>query len=194
MFTPKLCVVVAPTDHAQLTALAADGSTAQKTATRARLLLMLGDRMGPSQIARRLGLSRNHMHYWVRRCVALGVPGIVRDATRPGRHKPLTPDTVATIVNATLTTTPGATQRSTRTMARAQGASEKTIRNIWHQHGLQPHRVTPFKLSKDPHFVTKLRDVVGLYLKPKSSRTEIQCIARYRRSRTEIQCIARYRH
>jgi transposase len=51
-------------------------------------------------------------------------------------------------------------------MARAQAVSEKTIRNIWHQHGLQPHRVTRFKLSKDPHFVDKLRDVVGLYLNP----------------------------
>jgi transposase len=51
-------------------------------------------------------------------------------------------------------------------MARTQGVSEKTIRNIWHQHGLQPHRVTRFKLSKDPHFVDKLRDVVGLYLNP----------------------------
>jgi transposase len=74
---------------------------------------------------------------------------------------------VATIVNATLTTTPpGATHWSTRTMARAQSVSEKTIRNIWHQHGLQPHRVTRFKLSKDPQFVAKLRDVVGLYLHP----------------------------
>jgi transposase len=167
MFTPKLCVVLAPTDRAQLAALAANGSTAQKIATRARLLLMLGDRIGPSQIASQLRLSRNHVHYWLRRYVALGVSGIVRDATRPGRHKPLTPDKVATIVNATLTTTPpGATHWSTRTMARAQGVSEKTIRNIWHQHGLQPHRVTRFKLSKDPHFVTKLRDVVGLYLNP----------------------------
>ena len=51
-------------------------------------------------------------------------------------------------------------------MARAEGVSEKTIRNIWHQHGLQPHRVTRFKLSKDPHFVDKLRDIVGLYLSP----------------------------
>lgn len=167
MFTPKLCVVLPPTDRAQLVALAGNGNTAQKIALRARLLLMLGDRLGPSQIARQLRLSRNHVHYWVRRYVALGVPGIVRDATRPGRHKPLTPDKVAHIVNATLTTTPpGATHWSTRTMARAQGVSEKTIRNIWHQHGLQPHRVTRFTRSKDPHFVTKLRDVVGLYLNP----------------------------
>lgn len=167
MFTPKLCVVIPATDRAQLSAIATNGNTAQKIAIRARLLLMLADQIRPSHIATQLRLSRNHVHYWLRRYLASGVRGVVRDASRPGRYKRLPPDKVASIVNATLTTTPpGATQWSTRTMARAQGVSEKTIRNIWHQHGLQPHRVTRFKLSKDPHFVTKLRDVVGLYLNP----------------------------
>jgi hypothetical protein len=92
---------------------------------------------------------------------------VMRDAARPGRKKNISPEQIAAIVNATLTTTPPIRTRwSTRTMARAQGVSEKTIRNIWHQHGLQPHRVTWFKLSKDPHFIDKLRDVVGLYLNP----------------------------
>jgi transposase len=167
MFTPKLCVVIPATDRAQLAAIAANGNTAQKIAIRARLLLMLADQVRPSTIATQLRLSRNHVHYWLRRYIAFGVRGVVRDASRPGGRKRLTPDKVATIVNATLTTTPpGATHWSTRTMARAQSVSEKTIRNIWHQHGLQPHRVTRFKLSKDPHFVAKLRDVVGLYLNP----------------------------
>lgn len=167
MFTPKLCVVLAPTDRAQFATLAAKGTTPQKVAIRARILLMLADHDRPSQVAVRLAVSRNHVHYWVRRYVAQGVSGVVRDASRPGRKKRLTPERIAAIVNATLTTTPpGCTHWSTRTMARAQGVSEKTIRNIWHQHGLQPHRVTRFKLSKDPHFVAKLRDIVGLYLRP----------------------------
>jgi transposase len=167
MFTPLLCVVLPPADRAQLTAIVANGNTPQKLAIRARIVLMLADRVRPSHVARRLTLSRNHIHYWVRRYVAQGVSGVVRDAPRPGRQKRITPEQVAVIVNATLTTTPpGHTHWSTRTMARAQGVSEKTIRNIWHQHGLQPHRVIRFKLSKDPHFVAKLRDVVGLYLQP----------------------------
>jgi transposase len=167
MFTPKLCVVIPATDRAQLAAIAANGNTAQKIAIRARLLVMLADQVRPSTIATRLRLSRNHVHYWLRRDIAFGVRGVVRDASRPGGRTRLAPDKVATIVNATLTTTPpGATHWSTRTMARAQSVSEKTIRNIWHQHGLQPHRVTRFKLSKDPQFVAKLRDVVGLYLHP----------------------------
>jgi transposase len=167
MFMPTLCVVLPVTDRAQLTAIVANGNTPQKVAVRAQIMLMLADHQRPSRVATRLALSRNHVHYWVRRYVALGVPGVVRDASRPGRKKRLTPEQIAAIVNATLTTTPpGRTHWSTRTMARAQGVSEKTIRNIWHQHGLQPHRVTRFKLSKDPRFVDKLRDVVGLYLNP----------------------------
>ena len=167
MFMPKVCVVLAPTDRAQLAAIVGNGKTPQKIALRARILLLLADRVRPSHIATRLALSRNHVHYWVRRYLAQGVGGVSRDAARPGRRKRITAEQVARIVNATLTTTPpGKTQWSTRTMARAQGVSEKTIRNIWHQHGLQPHRVTRFKLSKDPHFVAKLRDIVGLYLNP----------------------------
>jgi transposase len=167
MFTPKLCVVLPPAERAQLTTLVMNGNTPQKVAVRARILLMLADRMRPSHVAQRLALSRNHVHYWVRRYVADGARGVLRDAPRPGRKDRLSPERVAAIVNATLTTTPvGRTHWSTRTMAAAHGVSEKTIRNIWHQHGLQPHRVTRFKLSKDPHFVAKLRDVVGLYLHP----------------------------
>jgi transposase len=167
MFMPKLCVVLPPADRAQFATLAAKGTTPQKLAIRARIMLMLADHVRPAHVAARLAVSRNHVHYWVRRYVRFGVSGVVRDAARPGRKKRITPERVAAIVNATLTTTPpGRTHWSTRSMARAQGLSEKTIRNIWHQHGLQPHRVTRFKLSKDPHFVDKLRDVVGLYLQP----------------------------
>jgi transposase len=167
MFAPKHCVVLPPADRAQLTDVVANGNTPQKLAVRARLLLLLADHVRPSHVARRLALSRNHVHYWRRRYLALGVSGVLRDAPRPGRRKRITAAQVADIVNATLTTTPpDQTHWSTRTMARAQKVSEKTIRNIWHQHGLQPHRVTRFKVSKDPHFVAKLRDVVGLYLNP----------------------------
>ena len=164
---PKLCVVLPPADRAQFATLAAKGTTPQNVAIRARIMLMLADHVRPAHVAARLAVSRNHVHYWVRRYLRLGVSGVVRDASRPGRKKRLTPDRIAGIVNATLTTTPpGRTHWSTRSMARAQGVSEKTVRNIWHQHGLQPHRVTRFKLSKDPHFVDKLRDIVGLYLRP----------------------------
>jgi transposase len=167
MFMPRLCVVVPAADRAQLTDVAASGRTPQKVAIRAQLLLWLADRVGPAEVARRLRISRNHVHYWLTRYVEQGVGGVLKDAPRPGRRKRLTPDRIAAIVTATLTTTPpGATHWSTRTMARAQAVGDTTVRTIWHQHGLQPHRLTRFKLSTDPHFVDKLRDVVGLYLDP----------------------------
>ena len=134
MFMPIVCVVLPASDRAQLAQVVANGNTPQKRAVRASILLMLADHVPPSQIARRLALSRNHVHDWTRRYVAAGVGGVLH--------------------------------WSTRTMAKAQGVSEGTFRRIWHQHGLQPHRVTRFKLSKDPRFVDKLRDVVGLYLNP----------------------------
>ena len=184
---PTLCVVLPPADRAQLADVVANGNTPQKLAVRAQILLMLADRVRPSHIATRLALSRNHVHYWVRRYLAQGVSGVLHDAPRPGRRKRITPEKVATIVNATLTTKPpAATQWSTRTMARAQDVSEKTIRNIWHQHGLQPHRVTRFKLSKDPHFVDKLRDVVGLYLNP-PERAVVLCVD----EKSQIQALDR---
>jgi transposase len=150
MFMPRVCLRLPPADRAQLTDVAANGNTAQKLAVRARILLLLADRVRPSRIATDLALSRNHVHYWQRRYLAQGVSGVLHDAPRPGRRKRITPEHVAAIVTATLhTKPPAATQWSTRMMARAQHVSEKTIRNIWHQHGLQPHRVTRFKLSKD---------------------------------------------
>lgn len=167
MFLPRLCVVLPAADRAQLTDVALSGRTPQKVAIRAQLLLWLADHVRPTEIARRLRISRNHVHYWVTRYVEQGVGGVLTDAPRPGRRKRLTPDRIEAIVTATLTTTPpGATHWSTRTMARAQDVGETTVRTIWHQHGLQPHRLTRFKLSTDPHFVDKLRDVVGLYLDP----------------------------
>jgi len=167
MFMPTVCVLLPASDRAQLAQVIANGDTPQKLALRASVVLMLADHLRPSHVAERFGLSRNQVYLWTNRYLAAGVPGLLHDAPRPGRRKRITPAQVAAIVNATLQTKPpAATHWSTRTMARAQGVSEKTIRNIWHQHGLQPHRVTRFKLSKEPHFVDKLRDVVGLYLNP----------------------------
>jgi hypothetical protein len=90
MYMPKLCVVLPPADSAQFATLAARGTTPQKLAIRAGILLMLAG-VGPSDVAERLAISRNHVHYWVRRYVTLGVSGVVRDASRPGRKKRLMP-------------------------------------------------------------------------------------------------------
>lgn len=167
MFSPTVCVVLPPADRAQLAQVVANGNTPQKLALRASVVMLLADQVRPSAIAERFRLSRNQIYLWTHRYLAAGVAGLLHDAPRPGRRKRITPAQVAAVVDATLhTRPPAATQWSTRTMAEAQEISEATVRRIWHQHGLQPHRVKRFKLSKDPQFVDKLRDVVGLYLNP----------------------------
>ena len=128
---------------------------------------MLSHHESPSAVARTLHVSRMTVRLWANRFVTDGVPGVLRDASRPGRRKQLSPAKVQAIVDATLTTRPPAgTHWSSRSLANAQDVSDGTIRKIWRQHGLQPHRVGRFKLSTDPHFVEKLRDVVGLYVNP----------------------------
>src|SRR5437899_12024920 len=95
------------------------------------------------------------------------VGGLLKDAPRPGRRKRIRPEKVEAIVNATLHTTPrDATHWSVRSLAQAQRVSPATVHRIWQAAHLQPHRTKTFKLSRDPHFVRKLRDVVGLYMNP----------------------------
>ena len=167
MFMPTLCVVLPAADRAQLAQVVANGNTPQKLAVRASILLMVADHVRPSHIATRLALSRNHVHYWLRRYVAGGVGGVLHDAPRPGRRKRITAEQVATIVDATLRTRPpAATHWSTRTMAAATGLSETTVRRIWHANGLKPHLVKTFKVSNDARFAEKLEVIVGLYLNP----------------------------
>jgi hypothetical protein len=97
----------------------------------------------------------------------LGVSRLLKDESRPGRKKAISPEIIKRVVDTTLHTKPrGATHWSTRTLGKALKLSRMTVQRIWRQHGLQPHRVEKFKLSRDPDFVEKLRDVVGLYLDP----------------------------
>ena len=167
MFIQTFCVHASAAEQAQLEQVVRQGKTPQKVACRARIVLMLSNHEPPSAVAHALRVSRMTVRLWADRFMTDGVPGLLRDASRPGRRKQITPEQVQAIVEATLRTRPpAATHWSSRTLAKAQGVSAGTIRKIWRQHRLQPHRVGRFKLSTDPHFVEKLRDVVGLYLNP----------------------------
>ena len=116
-------------------------------------------------LRQRLGTTRPTVLLWRKRFAERGVPGLLKDAPRPGRHKAISPEVVKRVVDARLhTTARAASHWRTRTMAAAQGLSHMTVPRIWKQHGLQPHRLETFKLSGDRQFVEKLRDVVGLYL------------------------------
>ncbi len=156
-----------PEDREWLQALARGRNTPQKVALRARIVLGAAEGRPNHRLAQELGVSRPTVLLWRQRYAAAGVPGVLRDAPRPGRRKRIGARKVETIVNATLYTTPrAATHWSVRTMARAQHVSAATVHRIWQAHGLQPHRTETFQLSRDPNFVRKLRDVVGLYLNP----------------------------
>jgi len=151
----------------ELQALVKSGKTPQKVALRARIVFFVAEGRPHSEIARQLEISRPTVLLWRGRFQRQGVTSLLQDAPRPGRKKAISAAAVQRVVEATLhTTPPQATHWSTRSMAQAQGLSRMTVQRIWKQHGLQPHRQESFKLSRDPFFVEKLRDIVGLYLNP----------------------------
>jgi transposase len=162
-------------------------SEAQRVVQRAQIILLAADGIESQEIARRLRLSRPTVQLWRERFLALRTEGLQKDAPRPGRIPAIANDKVAAIVEATLhSQPPNATHWSTRLMARAQGVSEATVRRIWKRHSLQPHRLSTFKVSRDPQFVQKLIDVVGLYLNP-PEKALILCVD----EKSQIQALDR---
>jgi len=134
---------------------------------RAQIILLAAEGVESQQIAHQVGTSRPTVQLWRERFLALRTGGLEKDAPRPGRIPAISDKKRAAIVEATLhSPPPNATHWSTRMMAKAQGVSEATVRRLWKEHGLRPHRVSTFKVSRDPQFVQKLIDVVGLYLNP----------------------------
>jgi transposase/DNA-binding CsgD family transcriptional regulator len=160
-------ITLSPQERSTLDTWARGRSFPLRLVQRAQIIRMAADGASSQAIALELGVSRPTVQLWRQRFLALRLAGLEKDAPRPGRIARIGPRKIRAVVEATLhTTPPAATHWSTRTMAAAQGLSEATIRRIWKQHGLKPHRVKTFKLSRDQHFVEKLTDVVGLYLNP----------------------------
>ncbi len=158
---------IRPDDREWLETLVDSGKTPQRIVLRARIVLGAAAGHSNNGLAKELGISRPTLLRWRHRYVEAGVAGLLKDAPRPGRRKRIRPEKVEAIVNATLHTTPrDATQWSVRSLAQAQRVSPATVHRIWQAANLQPHRTKTFKLSRDPHFVRKLRDVVGLYMNP----------------------------
>jgi len=143
------------------------GTTPQRTALRARICLLAAKGMSNNAIAGKLKTSRPTVIQWRQRFLEKGPGGIAEDEPHGPSPQALAPQKVKAVVEATLQTTPqDATHWSTRTLAKAQGVGKSTVQRIWDAHGLQPHRVKTFKLSRDKRFVEKLTDVVGVYLNP----------------------------
>jgi transposase len=134
---------------------------------RARIVLLAADGKQDLEIAAEIGISNQKAARWRKRFLKLGLAGLEKDAPRPGRRPTITAAKVQEVVRKTTQEKPSnATQWSTRTMAEAAGLSEKSVRRIWHKHGLKPHLSRTFKVSNDPQFAEKLEAIVGLYLNP----------------------------
>ncbi len=134
---------------------------------RSKALLLAADGLANTRIATSVGVSRPTVLAWRDRFLREGVDSVVEIREGRGRKPIIKASKIKAILHATLHKKPkGATHWSCRSMAKAQGVSSATIQRIWDAHGLQPHRVDTFKLSRDPAFVEKLTDVVGLYMNP----------------------------
>lgn len=131
-------------------------------------MLLPAESVRDHAIAMRLRISRPTVLLWRSRFAQSRVAGLMKGARRAGRRKAVAPKVLQRVVEATLHTTPpaAATYGSILTMAQAQRLWRTTVHRIWRQYGLRPQRLEPFKLSRDPHFVQKLREGVGLYLDP----------------------------
>ena len=162
-----ISITVSPADRRRLVALVKDRNAPQKHVWRARIVLLTADGLGTMEIMSQTDKSKTSVWRWQERFAQEGFEGLLRDKTRPSRIKPLGDAVAARVVAMTLDEPPGETTHWTGAlMAQAAGVSVSSVQRIWRAHGLQPHRVRQFKLSNDPKFVDKLRDVVGLYVDP----------------------------
>jgi transposase len=139
---------------------------ARSLSERCRIILRCADGLQSKVVASQLGVHEHTVGKWRRRFLSHRIDGLL-DEARPGRPRTIGDDQVAAVIERTLRTTPAdATHWSIRSMAAETGFSHTTIRRMWNAFGLQPHRSQTFKLSSDPLFVDKVRDIVGLYLSP----------------------------
>ena len=160
--------------------------TGQALALRARIVLAAAGGESDVGVAARLGTTRETVGKWRRRFIEKGCDGLL-DEPRPGAPRTVGDADVEQVVTMTLESMPrDATQWSTRSMAKACGLSSATVNRIWRAFGLQPHRTETFKLSADPLFIEKVRDVVGLYMAP-PERAVVLCVD----EKSQIQALER---
>src|SRR3954462_15107908 len=162
---PGITVDVTAADRARLEAVMADRNSSQKHAWRAAIVLATADGLGTNAIMRRTGKSKTAVWRWQERFASEGAEGLLRDKARPSRIAPFGPEVGERIIALTLAEPPGETTHWTG-RGHGQGGRRQPLQRVWRSHGLQPHRIRTFKLSNDPHFAAKVRDIVGLYVDP----------------------------
>jgi len=173
-------------ERSELQARARRRKIARADAMRAEIVLLAADGMSNLAIAQRLGITRVTVATWRKRFAAKRLDGLV-DEPRPGAPRKIGDDKIAEVVTTTLEKLPtAATHWSTRSMAKASGLAPSTVHRIWRAFSLQPHLSETFKLSTDPLFVEKVRDIVGLYLDP-PDRALVLCVD----EKSQIQALDR---
>lgn len=172
---PTTALRLSPPERETLERWSRRPRTAQALALRARLILGCAAGQANSDMAVELGITRQTVGKWRGRFLSQRLDGLL-DQPRPGAPRRITDADVERVITKTLETTPrGATHWSTRSMASQCGLSQSAVSRIWRAFALQPHRAETFKLSKDPLFIEKVRDIVGLYLNP-PDRALVLCV------------------
>ena len=186
MGRPKAALVLSRQQREQLEGMAHSRSLPAGLVTRVRIVLLSASGKTNQQIARQLGLTNATVGKWRRRFLEQDVAGL-HDELRPGRPRPISDERVEQLVRKTLDTKPkDGTHWSIRQIARQARLSKSTVHRIWQAFGLEPHRQRHFKLSTDPFFVEKVRDIVGLYLNPPENAV-VLCVD----EKSQIQALER---
>ena len=162
-------LLLSEAERAELEGWARRRKTAQALALRARIVLAAAGGASNTAIAGEFGVTKHTVGKWRERFAERRADGLL-DEPRPGAPRRIGDEQVAALVDRTLSTVPrGATHWSVRTMAKEAGLSATTVGRVWRAFGLRPHRAETFKLSTDPLFAEKVRDIVGLYIVPPGS-------------------------
>ena len=186
MGRPKAKLVMTTAEREQLEGLANSRSLPAGLVNRARIILLSAEGITNQQIARRLGMTKATVGKWRRRFIQFSVSGL-HDELRPGRPRSISDERVAQLVAKTLRMRPkNGTHWSVRGIARETRLAKSSVHRIWQAFGLQPHRLRHFKLSNDPFFVEKVRDIVGLYLDPPDNAV-VLCVD----EKSQIQALER---
>ena len=183
---PKPTIALSEEERLQLNAVAKSRSLPHGLVIRARLVLLAAEGLANMVIAKQLNLSQQSVSLWRQRFLKQGLQGL-HDELRPGRPRSIPDERVAALFRKTLATQPkDGTHWTVRSMAKHTRLSAPTVYRIWRAFGLQPHRQRHFKLSPDPFFVEKVRDIVGLYLNP-PDKAVVLCVD----EKSQIQALDR---
>ena len=186
MGRPKAEIVLSDAEREQLVTWTRRRKTAQALALRSRIILECATGIDSKRVAQQISVTQQTVSKWRNRFAMDRLDGLL-DAPRPGAPRTIDDARVDAVIAKTLETVPkNATHWSTRNMARETGLSQTAVSRIWRAFGLQPHRQETFKLSTDPLFVDKVRDIVGLYLAP-PTKALVLCVD----EKSQIQALDR---